>query len=50
MTSIQEKLAKFNSNSEDRKKGWTEDIEYDQKDLDRIDNNYKVSEYYNLQD
>ena len=50
MTSIQEKLAKFDSNSEDRKKGWAEDIEYDQKDLDRIDNNYKVSEYYNLQD
>lgn len=48
--SIQSKLAKFDENAESRKKGWAEDIEYDQKDLERIDNNYKVSEYYNLQD
>jgi len=38
----------FNSNAENRKKGWSEDIDFDKKDIERIDNNYKVSEYYNL--
>lgn len=48
--SIQKKLSVFNGNAEKRKQGWADDIEFDKKDLERIDNNYQVSEYYNLQD
>lgn len=47
---IQHKLAVFEKNTNERIKGWQRDIEVDEEDIKRIDNNYKVSDYYQLND
>lgn len=48
--SLQEMLSKFDKNAEYAKSGWNEDIKSDERDIQRIDDEYKVSEYYQIQD
>lgn len=47
---IRHKIDTFNKNTGNRIKGWQEDIAGDEKDIERIDNNYKISDYYQLND
>lgn len=47
---VKNTLNSFVDNTQARFDGWTKDIEHDQEDIKRIDDNYKVSEYYEIQD